>query len=762
MFSIKHIYRCLLLTLWLALPIMVAAAPPTQQANCLFFTETTSGKGGFYVCDDAQANFRTAFNNWGLENIGYPISQRYIQSGFVMQAFQKGIMQWRPESDSVVLTNSLDDLHNAGFDDILLVKRQTPAQLPPGWEGDLTPDEIVSKRLALLDGHPALREAYFASPDPLFFFGLPTSKIEDMGNHFAIRLQRTVLQEWKEDVPWAKAGEITIANAGDLAKELGTLPAAKIRPLVKECSNKLHQEILNDQEITLEEESDLDQEFALDEMFWVGDVTQANETSPVLVLVHGTESSHETWTGDNQATQDGCQNGFRVAAVDLEGLGSIWDNARLLSTQLELIANYYDVDKVNIMAHSRGGVETQIAIAHYNADSRVDSYIAFSSPFGGAELVDYACSFVDILPLKICEKLSTVRVGYMSFVRSITDEALKKKTVDGYLVRGKECLSGLLQLSCDFIPGTSDGIVSTQSAFATTAALPLDLDNDLNHLEVHQTQHYDPSIFSLLGPDRIPPDDIKLLAKREPHFVTSTVSARDGELTKCAANCVMETVAVENGVEAVNFRIFFNPFVGKLVLSEVMLVSPSGKVYKPLSPGSVPQPIFNPDLDPILDVLLRLFFHEVPVQKPEAGEWKVMVKQTSSDTPIGYMLHVDYEGGLIAQLDTDLSRVYAPGDELPLNLTFNENVRDASLEARLYRQVRNKDKMVLVDVCEGGLRGQHLTLPNDESRTYHLELYITGTTANGTPFERTIITSVAAIDSNLRENGQVEQWESIR
>jgi hypothetical protein len=60
--------------------------------------------------------------------------------------------------------------------------------------------------------------------DPLTFFGLPTSEVEDMGNHYAIRLQRAVLQEWKENVPWARAGQVTVANGGDIAKELGHFP----------------------------------------------------------------------------------------------------------------------------------------------------------------------------------------------------------------------------------------------------------------------------------------------------------------------------------------------------------------------------------------------------------------------------------------------------------------------------------------------------------------------------------------------------------
>ena len=224
----KHII--LALSMMLCWVVMANASVGQEQTDCLFFSETVEGEEGFFVCDDQNAHFRTAFESWGLQKIGYPISQRYVRDGFVTQAFQKAIMQSRAESNQVVLVNIFDDLHAAGFDDTLLQVRQTPRQLPAGWGEDtaateiLPFEEVIKKRQALLDERPALRHIYFASKTPLTFYGLPTSLVTDMGNHYAIRLQRAVLQEWKEDVPWAKAGEVTIANGGDIAKELGALP----------------------------------------------------------------------------------------------------------------------------------------------------------------------------------------------------------------------------------------------------------------------------------------------------------------------------------------------------------------------------------------------------------------------------------------------------------------------------------------------------------------------------------------------------------
>jgi hypothetical protein len=212
-------------------PNTEAAPPLTPGASCLWFTQTAGGSGGFSVCDDGNARFRTAFNRYGLQNIGYPISTRFRRDGFITQAFQKAVLQWRPDGNYVAFVNVFDELHTRGFDQRLLETRQTPYQFADGWDTPgATFAQIRARREALVNARPAIRRAYFAASDPFTFFGLPTSEVTDMGNHYAIRTQRAVLQEWKETVPWAQAGQVTIANGGDIAKELGHLPAANLTP----------------------------------------------------------------------------------------------------------------------------------------------------------------------------------------------------------------------------------------------------------------------------------------------------------------------------------------------------------------------------------------------------------------------------------------------------------------------------------------------------------------------------------------------------
>ena len=195
-----------------------------------FFKETVplyECDTGYSVTDSEGIPFWDTWQRLGLENVGYPISGRYIWRGLVTQAFQKTIFQWQP-GKGVYFVKAFDELHAAGYDDELRRRWSIPRRLgslepalPVQIQGELREElreEIHRSRLALLDANLAIKARYYASPDPLLQYGLPTSRVEDMGNHYAIRTQRTVLQQWKEDVPWAKAGEVTIANGVDIAK----------------------------------------------------------------------------------------------------------------------------------------------------------------------------------------------------------------------------------------------------------------------------------------------------------------------------------------------------------------------------------------------------------------------------------------------------------------------------------------------------------------------------------------------------------------
>jgi uncharacterized protein YkwD len=221
-------FRVLLLALALSLLVQPGAhagtalgsAPDWSISGGRHFTQA----GSFSVVDDAEARFWTEFQRLGgVARVGYPVSNRFVYKGFVTQLFQKHALQWRPGEGRALFANLFDELTTSGKDDWLLAVRSTPRPVAideTGWSWA----EIVRGRLALLDANPAIARFYHSSPSSIDDFGLPTSRVEDLGPLYAIRTQRAVLQQWKVDVPWAAAGEVVIANGGDVAKEAGLFP----------------------------------------------------------------------------------------------------------------------------------------------------------------------------------------------------------------------------------------------------------------------------------------------------------------------------------------------------------------------------------------------------------------------------------------------------------------------------------------------------------------------------------------------------------
>src|SRR5213593_118167 len=134
--------------------------------------------GGFAITDEASIPLWREFQRLGgVKALGYPISSRYQVDGFVAQAMQKGIVQWRPDQGQAVLTNVLDDLSRIGRDDWLLAFRQTPRPAPFLAEAGKPFEEVVKIRQAALDGRPAIKAAYFAARSPVLQYGLPTSQV---------------------------------------------------------------------------------------------------------------------------------------------------------------------------------------------------------------------------------------------------------------------------------------------------------------------------------------------------------------------------------------------------------------------------------------------------------------------------------------------------------------------------------------------------------------------------------------------------------
>ncbi|MCL4535625.1 MAG: hypothetical protein M1370_10765 [Bacteroidetes bacterium] len=198
-----------------------------------FFTQTAvPGRSGYAITDSDAVLFWTWFQGFGgADAVGYPVSHRFQCGGFVCQAMQKVIFQWRPEAAAVAFVNVFDVMYEAGKDDWLQSVKQTPRMANWSKDKGKTWEQIVKDHESLLDTNPTIKAVYLSARNPLASFGLPMSPVTDMGNNYAVRFQRVIAQQWKKDVPWARTGDVTIANGGDLAKEAGLIPLAAATPV---------------------------------------------------------------------------------------------------------------------------------------------------------------------------------------------------------------------------------------------------------------------------------------------------------------------------------------------------------------------------------------------------------------------------------------------------------------------------------------------------------------------------------------------------
>ncbi len=229
---------------------------------------------GYTVVDDGDASFWTGFRRFGgLDVLGYPVSRRYrYADGDLYQAFQRGVLKWRPDLGRAEMANIFEQFTEQGLDDQLEV-----AGIPtPKPRADLDFASDAERRMSWLS-EPRFLARYFF--DPVYqmpfesqeaawdFFGLPQSYAErpvylrEKANgkygaplylwYVAQRFQKGGLQLFLDDsandptiVPGdGKVGCLAITAVGRLARRLGAgkiIPSLATQPEPLENPARVH------------------------------------------------------------------------------------------------------------------------------------------------------------------------------------------------------------------------------------------------------------------------------------------------------------------------------------------------------------------------------------------------------------------------------------------------------------------------------------------------------------------------------------------
>jgi hypothetical protein len=243
--------------------LAVLSEGPTDQDFQIqggrFYTQANGfgarGAVGYAVIDDGQSSFQTEFTRrGGVKALGYPASRRFVRDGFQTQVFQRYVLQWRPDRNEALFVNVFDDLHERGYDSILENRYNIPPPFDIGPDEGLTFQEVVRLHVGnIMTGRDlagndipdldpgvmrALANYVFSDDDWMSHYGLPVS-VARLPTSVVLRMQRASFQYWLEDVPFARAGQVTTMLGGDIAKAVGLYRNEEIAPELSEAYQRV-------------------------------------------------------------------------------------------------------------------------------------------------------------------------------------------------------------------------------------------------------------------------------------------------------------------------------------------------------------------------------------------------------------------------------------------------------------------------------------------------------------------------------------------
>jgi len=453
-------------------------------------------------------------------------------------------------------------------------------------------------------------------------------------------------------------------------------------------------------------------------------------SKPVLVFVHGKGGWSGSWWqptvyhGTNDMKSYAYNNGYRTAYVDLYPEASMWTNGELLNRQLEEITAYFGVSKVTLVAHSKGGVDANAASVHYGANAKISRIITLGSPHGGSPVADLAYStwtwWLAALLGQRNDASYVLQTGYMSYFRSITDG--RDSTVPYYTLSGYRCgpLFTALWMGCAAISGEDDGLVPVWSARIPGGTHMKE--GNWDHDEIRMGSRTWSWFAPVIQTGGTGTGGASVLAAGKPG-APGTLILRGGSTAEAA----VQTFPVESGVRSATFT-----FLASGPDFKATLVGPDGSAQTiTMDAGQVPAD----------EIFAGAWLGSVTVKNPAAGQWRLTA---TAEGAVGYLMLADLESDLKASLALGQA-VATPGGRQSLRVSFPGRVPAGSqAEAAVAQAGAKPHGRPAFSQSGGGLVAQW-DLPAGNG-IHNVTVTVTGTLPDGTPFERTLVTSFAAVD----------------
>lgn len=120
-----------------------------------------------------------------------------------------------------------------------------------------------------------------------------------------------------------------------------------------------------------------------------GAVPPNSEDKPVILFVHGWGDNGYSWFSAKNDWYQKCYNeGFKTAFCFQSSYDAFQENGKVVAEMIRRTAKKFNTTNIIIIAHSKGGLDTEWALYNYGMIDSIKGVIAMASPFYGVPIID--------------------------------------------------------------------------------------------------------------------------------------------------------------------------------------------------------------------------------------------------------------------------------------------------------------------------------------------------------------------------------------
>ena len=134
-----------------------------------------------------------------------------------------------------------------------------------------------------------------------------------------------------------------------------------------------------------------------------------------IILAHGILMKRQCFRGFVHIQKKLTEAGYHVYIANTDGVGTIENNAAQLKKEIEMILEKEGVEKINVIAHSKGGLESVYMIENLDMGEKVASLTTLCTPYRGSQVATRITKLPSFL-------LNFVGFWFNAFYKLLKDE----------------------------------------------------------------------------------------------------------------------------------------------------------------------------------------------------------------------------------------------------------------------------------------------------------------------------------------------------